>query len=325
MTSPEQRQYECILLGATGYTGRYTAEHITTHLPTDFQWAIAGRSEHKLNDLAAELRALNVDRQQPGIEVVQLIKADLLSLVRKTKVLITTIGPYHKYGAAAFEACAESGTHYLDCTGEVPWVYDMTHKYGEIAKRSGAIMIPQNGVESAPADLMSWMLVTHIRRTLSVGTAELINTLWDINSSPSGGTLATVLTLLDSYSLSQVAKAMSPFSLCTVQPPPRQRRRKPLIEALTGVRTDTDLGILTDSIQGPTDAPIVNRSWSLIDGGQLYGPNFQLNSYMRARSRIHACAIHVALTLGMAALVVSPVRWLIRKFVYQPGEGKDKA
>lgn len=83
--SQEQRQYECIVFGATGYTGKYTAEHITTHLPTDFTWAIAGRTESKLKSLADELRTLNPDRVQPGIELAQLSKDDLVKLARKTK------------------------------------------------------------------------------------------------------------------------------------------------------------------------------------------------------------------------------------------------
>ena len=60
------RPYELVLLGANGYTGRVTAEHIAMHLPTDLRWAIAGRSESKLSDLAQKLKALNPDRVQPG-------------------------------------------------------------------------------------------------------------------------------------------------------------------------------------------------------------------------------------------------------------------
>ena len=83
--SREQRQYECIVFGATGYTGKYTAEYITKHLPTDFKWAIAGRTESKLKAMADELRTLNADRGQPGIELAQLTKDDLVKLARKTK------------------------------------------------------------------------------------------------------------------------------------------------------------------------------------------------------------------------------------------------
>lgn len=257
----EGRQYECILLGATGYTGNYTAQHITTHLPTDFVWAVAGRSEGKLETLAKELKALNPDRVQPGIEVVQLAKEELVELARKTKVLATTVGPYHKYGSVVVEACAEAGTHYLDVTGETPWVYDMVHKHHTTAKKTGAIMIPQDGIESAPTDLMCWILVECIRETLGVGTAEVIYSIHDMKASASGGTLATILTIFESYSLGELAEASKPWSLCPVTPP-TQSVSKPLLERITGVRTVPDLGTLTDSLQGPADTTIVHRTAS---------------------------------------------------------------
>ena len=64
--SAESKQYELVLFGATGYTGRLCAEHITTHLPTDLKWAVAGRSASKLSALVQELKLLNPDRRQPG-------------------------------------------------------------------------------------------------------------------------------------------------------------------------------------------------------------------------------------------------------------------
>lgn len=60
------RQYDIVVFGATGYTGKLTAEHIAKELPTDLKWAIAGRSASKLEALAKECKALNPDRIQPG-------------------------------------------------------------------------------------------------------------------------------------------------------------------------------------------------------------------------------------------------------------------
>jgi short subunit dehydrogenase-like uncharacterized protein len=98
----------------------------------------------------------------------------LSALAKKTRVLITTVGPYALYGEHAFKACAENGTHYLDVTGEVAYVADMINKYESTAKASGSIMIPQIGIDSAPADLVTWKLVDMIRRKFSTPTAEVI-------------------------------------------------------------------------------------------------------------------------------------------------------
>lgn len=77
------------------------------------------------------------------------------------------------YGEVAFKACAEAGTHYLDVTGEVPWVRKMIQKYEATAKSSGAIMIPQIGIESAPADICTWVLADRLRKDLNAQTAEV--------------------------------------------------------------------------------------------------------------------------------------------------------
>lgn len=67
MSTTRARKYELVLLGATGFTGKLTAEYITEHLPTDLVWAIAGRSESKLQGILGELKKINPDRKQPGL------------------------------------------------------------------------------------------------------------------------------------------------------------------------------------------------------------------------------------------------------------------
>lgn len=317
------RQYECIVFGASGYTGKYTAEHIIGHLPTDFKWAVAGRSENKLDALVNELKSLNPDRRQPDVLVCSLQKEDLVNLVKKTQVLVTTVGPYHKYGTPVVEACAETGTHYLDVTGEIPWTYEMVHKYHDVAKRNGAIMIPQDGYESVPADLMCWILVRHIRDTLGVGTEEVVLTTWDLKGTPSGGTLATLLGMFETYSPAQFAKAQDPWCLCPVQPPEQVGGRS-LVETLTGVRTVADLGVLTDFLQGPSDNPIVNRSWGLYKGGEYYGKNFRVSAYMKSRNALTAFAVHLGLLAFFTSMMLPPMRWLLRRFIYEPGQGPTK-
>ena len=112
--SSSERQYEIVLLGATGYTGKYCAEHIVKSLPTDLPWAVAGRNETKLSALTDHLKSLNANRLEPAIEIASLGSDDLDALVKKTKLLMTTVGPFHKYGSPVVEACARNGTHYVD-------------------------------------------------------------------------------------------------------------------------------------------------------------------------------------------------------------------
>lgn len=124
--------------------------------------------------------SLDLSWHQVAIETCNLNDADLRALAKKTKLLIATVGPYGLYGEHAFKACAENGTHYLDVTGEVPFVSDMIKKYESTAKSNGCIMIPQIGIESAPADLVTWTLVDMIRRKLSAPTGEVVVSVHDL-------------------------------------------------------------------------------------------------------------------------------------------------
>lgn len=100
-------------------------------------------------------------------------EASLAALVKKTYVLITTVGPYCIYGEKVVKVCAEAGTHYLDCTGEFPWVGKMIKKYEQTAVKSGAILIPQFGIESAPADLCTYALAQHVRNEIGAPTKDV--------------------------------------------------------------------------------------------------------------------------------------------------------
>ncbi|KAH7018796.1 Saccharopine dehydrogenase-domain-containing protein [Ilyonectria destructans] len=317
----ESRQYELVLLGATGYTGKLTAEHITTHLPTDLKWAISGRNGTKLTQFAEELRKLNPDRSQPSIEILELNNEELDTLVRKTRLVITTVGPFMQYGTPVVEACAKNGTHYVDCTGEVPWVLDMISKYHDMAQASGAIMIPQSGFDSAPADLIAFVVATHLRRTLNVSTAEVLTSV-DVRSNPSGGSLLTALSMFDFYSSSQIADSYKPFALSPVQPPvssapPSQSFRTNFF----GTRYDRELGFLTDWYQSAMDTAVVQRSWGLLAGGEAYGPNFRFGEWMAAKSSFHAAMVHLKMAFGTTIVLLSPARWILKKLVTRPGEG----
>ncbi len=114
------------------------------------------------------------------IEVCNLNDAECGDLARKATIVVATIGPYAMYGEPMFKACAENGTNYLDCTGEVPWLHKMIKKYEKTAQTSGAIMIPQTGIESTPSDMMTFALVSLVREKLSAPTGHVIISVHDL-------------------------------------------------------------------------------------------------------------------------------------------------
>ncbi|ETI27118.1 hypothetical protein G647_09800 [Cladophialophora carrionii CBS 160.54] len=332
------RQYDIILLGATGYTGKLTAEYITTNLPTSIKWAVAGRNQSKLSALVNELKSLNSTRSPPDIITVgNLTTPDLTPVVKKTKVFLNTVGPYHLYSTPVVEACAQQGTHYLDVTGETPWVRDIIVKYEETAKKTGAIIIPEVGVESAPSDLVAYIATRLIRKVWDCGVMDVVASVHELKSSgPSGGTLATGLGLADHYSAKQMKECLTnpfvlsptrirPYTENTIYPPnpePNTYHRTGM-QKLTGVWKYPRLGCLATSITAKPNEAIVHRSAGLTP--YFYGFNFSYEEYMAVGSPVVGFLIHIAISLFAFLLAFPPTRALIKAFSkYSPGSGPSK-
>ncbi|TWU76689.1 hypothetical protein ED733_001038 [Metarhizium rileyi] len=294
------RQYDLVVFGATGYTGRLTAEHVAKALPSNLKWAVAGRSESKLQGIVSDCKKINSDRLPPSIEVANIDdEAQLEALVKKSFVVITTVGPYCLHGESIFKLCAEAGTHYLDCTGEVPWVARMIKKYENTAKKSGAIMVPQNGIESAPPDVLTWAMAQHLRNDLNASTKDAVVTIHTLNSAPSGGTLATVLVHFEHFPLKEVIESTKPFAISPIPHTSGAKPQTSFLQSLLGVTSLPNLGLLTTSIAGKTDQAVVTRTWGLLHEipsrkKEFYGPRF---TWFRS---------------------------LVKRFVYQPGEGVSR-
>ena len=168
----------------------------------------------------------------------------------------------------------------------------MVEKYHEIAKENHAIIIPEIGIESAPSDLLAFALVNLIRKELSVGTKEVVVSVHDLKGTPSGGTLATILSLMDHYSLKQIGQSSGSWATSPV-PGPKAQSPRSWVRNLLGVRSVPGLGTLTTSISAAPNIAIVQRSWGLFDDGKLYGDRFQYNEYMRVRNSVIGIALRM--------------------------------
>ena len=126
---------DIVIFGATGFTGELTAAHLAQCKERDqLKWAIAGRSQAKLNDV--KKRLAQQFSQCKNLEIITADISDYKSLKAMTsqaRVLITTVGPYLNYGEAVVKACIETDTHYVDLTGEPEFVDSMVHLYDEVA------------------------------------------------------------------------------------------------------------------------------------------------------------------------------------------------
>ncbi|KAL4916592.1 Saccharopine dehydrogenase-domain-containing protein [Aspergillus aurantiobrunneus] len=313
------REFDIVVLGPTGYTGKYCAEHIVQNLPTNLKWALAGRSPQKIGGVAEGLKKINPDRADPEIVAVQLNQEELFSLAERTKVLINCVGPYHVYSTPVVEACAKTGTHYLDATGETPWVKQTVDKYHEMAKSNGAIIIHCLGIESAPADMLAWALVKEVREKFSCHTKEITGSIYELKSSgASGGTLASILTCIEDFSKTHLLNSTQPFSLAA-SPPPKEIPSEPIMAKVLGVRAVRDLGTVTKSPTDFCDVTIVHRSSTLMP--EFYGPRFYFRQFLHVRNTFVGILFNYAFLIGTALLILAPVRWLVKKVIYAPGSG----
>lgn len=150
-----QRTYDVVVFGATGFTGRLVAEYLAASNES-FRWAIAGRSSERLAAVKSEL----------GLpESVGVIAADsgdraaLEEMAAQARVVLTTVGPYQKYGEPLVEACLAAGTHYADITGEPEFVNRLLERHDDAARERRLKIVNCCGFDSIPHDLGAYMMV----------------------------------------------------------------------------------------------------------------------------------------------------------------------
>ena len=328
---------DLVLLGATGYTGKLTAEYITQNLSTSIKWAVAGRSENKLQSLVNLLNENNSNRTPPSVITTGISAPEMASLAKKTKIIINTIGPYHKYSSPIVEACASNGTHYIDATGETPWIREMIQKHEDTAKKTSAILIPSVGLESAPSDIIAYKCTQLIRKIWDCGVMDMVASIHQLKSSgASGGTLASALGLFDAYPAADLRRILNdPFSLSpshlkpytkdTIYPrsPEPTTYHRTLTEKLTGVFNYPRLGTLTTSITAKPNEAIVHRSSGLAP--LFYGFNFTYEEYMAVASPARGMLIHFFLAFMTIMLAIPPIRAIAKMLApYSPGAGPEK-
>ncbi|HUA48983.1 MAG TPA: saccharopine dehydrogenase NADP-binding domain-containing protein [Solirubrobacteraceae bacterium] len=185
-----ERQSDIVLFGATGFTGALTAEYLAAHAPPETRWALAGRNMVKLEQVRSGLGS--------GAAEVPLLRADvtdaesLRAVAEATRVVITTVGPYIRYGEPVVAACAAAGTDYVDLTGEPEFVDRMWLGYHEQAERSGARLVHSCGFDSVPYDLGALFTVEQLPEGVPIALEGFVR----IGGTFSGGTYQSTVEIL---------------------------------------------------------------------------------------------------------------------------------
>ncbi|MEI8051488.1 MAG: saccharopine dehydrogenase NADP-binding domain-containing protein, partial [Actinomycetes bacterium] len=182
MTTP--REFDIALFGATGFTGGLIADYLAAHAPEGATIAIAGRTAAKVAEVCNRL-----DRDVTEVIADVSDPESLRSLAGRTRVLISTVGPYTLYGEPVVKACVEAGTDYVDLTGEPEFVDRMFLKFHERAMETGARIIHACGFDSIPHDLGAQFTVEQLPEGVPITVRGYVT----MNGTFSGGTAASAL------------------------------------------------------------------------------------------------------------------------------------
>ena len=270
-----EREFDLVVFGASGYTGKLVAEYIQNEYGGDqsLKWALAGRNKDKLAGIKEDL---NLESDFTILKVDSNDQESLDAMTSAAKCILTTVGPYQLYGSNLVESCAKNGTDYVDLTGEPGWMYEMINEHKEAAKKSGARIVFSCGFDSIPFDLGVYFVQQAVRDKFGKPAQHVRGRVKAMNGEFSGGTIAslgaTMATLKEKPELIKVLA--NPFSLT---------------EGFEGPTQLDDSKVLLDEklnmwvapfVMAPINTKNIHRSNALL--GHEYGEDFCYDEMMIA-------------------------------------------
>ena len=289
-----------MVFGATGYTGTLTSKYLARHAGVSIKGALAGRDRAKLEQFRRRLTEVNAAcAKLPLLEADISDQASLERMAQSTRVLITTVGPYVKYGEGVVTACAAAGTDYVDLTGEPEFVDRVWLRYNAQAQQTGARLVHCCGFDSIPYDLGVLFTVQQLPEGVPISVQGFVRT----NGTFSGGTYQTAITAVSR--LRQTAQAATAR---------RRQEGRPADRHVRGVvgrpRHDPFAGGWV--VPMPTiDPQIVLRSARALD---RYGPDFSYSHYFVSGRLLTLAQIAAGGGAVIALAQLPPTRKALLKF-----------
>ncbi|NCF23653.1 MAG: saccharopine dehydrogenase [Gammaproteobacteria bacterium] len=320
------REFDVIVVGATGFTGSLVAEYLCERygVGADLRWAVAARNQQKLSALRESLGSPAASL--PVIIADTLDARSMSDLAQRTRVVLTTVGPYARYGSELVAACAENGTHYCDLAGEVQWIRRMIDAHDATARQSGARIVHCCGFDSIPMDIGAWFLQQQARERYGAYCDSIVLLVKAMKGGASGGTMASIMNVMrEARADREVARVLArPYSLN-----PEGGPRGPDRSDQRGIRFDVDAQNWTAPfIMATVNTRVVRRSHALL--GYPWGESFRYHEAIRTGRGIGGWSRSAMITAGLAGLVGAASfgwsRGLLERYVLpKPGTGPDAA
>jgi short subunit dehydrogenase-like uncharacterized protein len=316
------KSFDLIVFGATGFTGRLVAEYLqnTYGVGGDVRWAMAGRSASKLAQVRDEL---GIDPALPLLVADANDEAALADLVAKTKVVLTTVGPYQQYGEPLIRACAAACTDYVDLCGEPGWMAKMIPQLQDGARASGARIVFSCGFDSIPSDLGVLHTQEAARTRLGAPLVRVHGRVKVLKGTFSGGTIASMLATIETLKREpELRRALvDPFALTPGFKGPRQPA-----DHVAGY-DDLAANWTAPFVMATINTKNVHRSNALL--GHPWGKDFVYSERTLTgdgdAGRKRAKKMERQTNLQNLLLAFAPTRALLRRFALpKPGEGPNK-
>jgi short subunit dehydrogenase-like uncharacterized protein len=318
------RDLDVVVYGATGFVGVLVAEHLAAHAPAGTRIALAGRSPARLEAVRSRL-----GKDWPVIVADADDAAALEKLAAAAHVVLTTVGPYLKYGGTLAHACAAAGTDYVDLTGEVLFARASADENDELARSTGARIVHSCGFDSIPSDLGVHVLHARVEAD---GAGELTDTTLVVTAMKggvSGGTIDSMRHQLDVVKKDRGLRrlAASPYSLSPARADEPDLGRQEDLVSVRGSDVDPSLrGSLAPFVMAAYNSRVVRRSNAL--RGFAYGRRFRYREAMSVGASPLSPVFALATKIGIVGLAVGlslpPTRFVLDRILPKPGEGPDE-
>jgi short subunit dehydrogenase-like uncharacterized protein len=317
----DQREFDVIAYGASSFVGQILARYLAAHpAHQSLRWAIAGRSEAKLQGLRSTLS--ESARDVPILLADASDAESLRALAARTRVLISTVGPYAIHGEPVLAACVETGTDYCDLTGETQWIARMLQGYEARAQQTGARIVHCCGFDSIPSDMGVWFLQNEARSRFGHPLPRVKMRVRAAKGGFSGGTVASLLNVIEEAQRDPTLRKQLGDPYLIAPPLADRPKRQPDVR---GAVFDQDFKAWTAPfVMAAINTRVVQRSHAL--GKGVYGADFRYDEGVLTgrglKGRLAATGTALGLGGFMLASAFKPTRRLLQRFALPaPGEG----
>lgn len=318
-----QKEFDVIIWGASGFTGRLVAEYIYNKYGVNdsIRWAMAGRNQSKLE----KVRASVADESVPLIIADSQDEKSLNSMVERTKVICTTVGPYAKYGSKLVAICVQNKVDYCDLSGEVQWMRRMIDQHHETAKANGTKIVHTCGFDSIPSDMGVYFTQKEAKAKTGHFAKDIKMRVRAFKGEMSGGTYASLSNVMEEASKDRsIYKVlMNPYGLN-----PQGETTGPDKPDLQSVVYDKiSKSWIYPFVMAGINTKVVRRSNALF--GYPYGKDFRYEEAVMSgdgiKGRLKGIAAAASLGVMMMAKPGSIIKKGVDMVLPKPGEGPNKA